>query len=68
MLPQIVRAVTEAQRLEVGAEVELGEAIEEYVAVNSWQLERIEEGIRAADQGDFAADDEIARVEARFRR
>ena len=42
-------------------------AIQDYVAVNSWQVERIEEGIRAADKGDFAADDEMARVEAKFR-
>jgi predicted transcriptional regulator len=41
-------------------------AIEDYVAVNSWQLERIEAGIMAADHGDFASDDEVARVRAKF--
>jgi predicted transcriptional regulator len=46
----------------------VSQAIQDYVALNSWQLERIEEGIMAADQGDFASDDEVARVEAKFRR
>ena len=41
-------------------------AIEDYVAVNSWQVERIEQGILAADQSDFASDDEVARVRAKF--
>ena len=46
----------------------VGQAIRNYVAINSWQLEQIEDGIRAADKGDFASDEEIARVEAKFRR
>jgi predicted transcriptional regulator len=44
----------------------VSQAIREYVAVNSWQLEHIEEGILAADNCDFASDDEIARVRAKF--
>jgi predicted transcriptional regulator len=46
----------------------VGRAIEDYVAVNSWQLERIEAGIMAADRRDFASDDEVARVRAKFGR
>jgi predicted transcriptional regulator len=41
-------------------------AIQDYVAVQSWQLERIEAGITAADRGDFASDDEVARVCSKF--
>ena len=46
----------------------VSQAIQDYVAVQSWQIERIEAGIAAADQGDIAADDEIARVRAKFSR
>ncbi|HTO79813.1 MAG TPA: ribbon-helix-helix protein, CopG family [Methylocystis sp.] len=36
--------------------------IEDYVALNSWQIGKIEAGIAAADRGEFAVDDEVARV------
>jgi predicted transcriptional regulator len=32
-----------------------------------WQLKRVEAGIEAAEHGDFASDDEVARVRAKFR-
>jgi len=41
-------------------------AVEDYVALNAWQLGKIEAGIAAADRGDFAAADEVARVKAKF--
>ena len=44
----------------------VSQAIRDYVAVNSWQLQKTEEGILAADQGDFASDGEIARVRVKF--
>ena len=37
-------------------------AIEDYIALNAWQIEKIEAGIAAADRGDFADDREVARV------
>ena len=37
-------------------------AIEEYIALNAWQIEKIEAGISAADRGDFADEKEVARV------
>ena len=42
------------------------QAVQDYVALNAWQLEKIEEGIAAADRGDFASEDELERVRARF--
>jgi len=42
------------------------QAVQEYVSVNAWQLERIEEGIAAANRGDFASEAEVARVMAKF--
>jgi len=37
-------------------------AIEDYIALNAWQIERIEAGIDAAERGDFADESEVARV------
>jgi len=37
-------------------------ALEEYLERESWQLERIREGIAAADAGDFATDEEVVAV------
>ncbi len=39
-----------------------GKAIEDFIALNSWQIEKIEAGVNAADHGDFADDREVARV------
>lgn len=44
----------------------VSQAVQEYASVNAWQLERIEEGIAAADRGDFASEAEVARVKAKF--
>jgi predicted transcriptional regulator len=41
-------------------------AIEDYVALNAWQIGKIEAGIEAADRGDFADDKQVARVRAKF--
>jgi predicted transcriptional regulator len=37
-------------------------AVEDYIALNAWQIEKIEAGIDAANRGDFAGDQEVARV------
>ncbi len=41
-------------------------AVEDFVALNAWQIDKIEAGIAAADRGDFASDDELARVRKKF--
>ncbi len=41
-------------------------AIEDYIALNAWQIEKVEQGIAAADRRDFAAEDEVARVRNKF--
>ena len=43
-------------------------AIEEFVALNGWQLDKIEAAIAAADRGEFASDEEVARVRSKFAR
>jgi RHH-type rel operon transcriptional repressor/antitoxin RelB len=38
------------------------EAIREYVALNSWQIEEIHKGLAEADRGEFASDREVKRM------
>ena len=41
-------------------------AVEDFVANDSWQFRKIEAALAAADAGEFATDDEIVRVKAKF--
>ncbi|HEX9167833.1 MAG TPA: ribbon-helix-helix protein, CopG family [Roseiarcus sp.] len=41
-------------------------AIEDYVALNAWQIAKIEVGIAAADRDEFADDDDVARVVGKY--
>lgn len=42
------------------------EALRRFIDVQRWQIARIEEGLRAADAGDFATDTEIDELWAEF--
>jgi len=44
----------------------VAEAVKQYVAEQSWQVEAIEEGIREADAGNFASDDEVKEAFGRW--
>ena len=41
-------------------------AIEDYIALNAWQIGKIEAGLAAADRGDFAGDDDVTRVVGKY--
>jgi predicted transcriptional regulator len=41
-------------------------AVEDFVALNAWQLGKIEAGIAAANRGEFASDEELTRVREKF--
>jgi predicted transcriptional regulator len=41
-------------------------AIEDYIALNAWQIDKIEAGIVAADHGEFAGDDDVAPVVGKY--
>ncbi len=45
----------------------LTEAIDAYLDVQRWQVSHIAEGLRQADAGEFASDEEIAAAFARWR-
>jgi predicted transcriptional regulator len=41
-------------------------AVEDFIALNAWQIGKIEAGIAAADRGEFASDAEMAGVRKKF--
>ncbi len=43
------------------------EAIDAYLAVHRWQIARVEEGLRQAEAGEFATDEEVTAAYARWR-
>ena len=44
----------------------VAEAIREFVALNEWQIEEIKKGLREADAGDFASDEEMEQTVRRW--
>ena len=42
-------------------------AIQDYVELNAWQIQRIKEGIAEADSGEFATDEEVEAVFRKYR-
>ncbi len=44
----------------------VAKAIENYVELNAWQIQRIKEGIAEADRGEFATDEELDAIEAKL--
>ncbi len=45
----------------------VNQAIDQFLALHAWQEERIKEGIRAADEGQFASDEEMARIFSKYK-
>jgi len=44
------------------------EAIREYVALNEWQIEEIKKGVREADAGNFATEEEVRAMRKKWKR
>ena len=55
-----------AQRTERSRTSLVSQAVQDYVALNDWQLRKTEAGIEAAERGDFASEAEVARVRVKF--
>ena len=45
----------------------IDEAVDAYLAVHRWRIAQIEEGVRQAEAGEFATDEEVAAAYARWR-
>ena len=41
-------------------------AVEDYVALNEWQIGKIEAGLKQAVRGEFASDKEMARIRQKY--
>ena len=44
----------------------INEAVDAYLAVHRWQITHIEEGLRQADAGEFATDEEVSAAYSRW--
>ena len=55
-----------AQKLDRSRSYMAAQAIEDFVSREEWQLAEIEAGIAEADRGEFANDDDVARVVGKY--
>lgn len=55
-----------AQRSERTRAEIVSQAVQDYVNLQAWQIEKIEAGLAAAEQGDFASEEEIARIAEKY--
>lgn len=55
-----------AERTERSRNWLVAKAIEDYVALNAWQIDKIEAGIAAADRHAFADEKDVARLRSKY--
>lgn len=55
-----------AEKLDRSRSYMAAQAIEDYVARETWQLAEIEYGLAEADRGEFASDEDIAATLAKY--
>jgi len=56
-----------AKQLDRSRNYIVNQAIEQLLELHSWQDDQVKQGIRAADTGEFASDDEIDRILGKYR-
>ena len=44
----------------------VSQAVEDYLDLQAWQIDKIRAGIAAAELGDFASEEEIARIAEKY--
>ena len=55
-----------ARKLDQSQSTMAEQAIEDFVARQEWQISEIEAGLAEADRGEFASDEEVAKVLAKY--
>jgi len=55
-----------AEKLDRSRSYMAAQAIEDYVAREEWQLAEIEAGLAEADRGEFASDQDIAKIVGKY--
>ncbi|MGA1802523.1 CopG family ribbon-helix-helix protein [Rhizobium sp. HT1-10] len=55
-----------AEKLDRSRSYMAAQAIEDYVAREEWQLAEIEAGLAEADRGEFASDQDVAKIVGKY--
>ena len=55
-----------AERTERSRDDLISQAVQDYLALQGWQIDKIRAGIAAAERGDFADEEEIARIVEKY--
>ena len=55
-----------ARRTERSRDDIIGQAVQDYLDLQAWQIDRIRAGIAAAERGDFASEEEVARIAEKY--
>jgi predicted transcriptional regulator len=55
-----------ARRTERSRDDIIGQAVQNFLDLQAWQIDKIEAGIAAAERGDFATEVEIARIAEKY--
>ena len=46
----------------------IAEAVEEYIALNQWQIDEIKKAVTEADRGEFASEEEVEKTFKKWKR
>lgn len=60
------RLVALAQSTQRDETALIEEALSNFLDLQEWQRQRIEQGLAAADRGEFASDDDMARILSKY--
>jgi predicted transcriptional regulator len=55
-----------AQQLDRSRNYLVGQAIDEFLETHAWQIKKIEDGLAAAERGEFATDEEMEKIYNRY--
>ncbi len=55
-----------AERTQRSRDDLVSEAVHDYLALQDWQIDKIRAGIAAAERGDFASEEELARIVEKY--
>ena len=64
---EILQALDQlARRTERSRDDIICQAVQNFLDLQTWQIDKIEAGIAAAERGDFATEEEIARIAEKY--
>jgi predicted transcriptional regulator len=64
---EILRSLNQlAHRTDRSRNELVNQAVRDYLELQAWQIGKIEAGIAAADRGEFATDEDLARIAGKY--